>query len=306
MKRLRKLIHDEVGLAKMTIPYMKKRLPFLRCLTKEGVRQILKRMGFAWRLRRGKAAIAKKYVPERLDWSGWVVKQPQKDLNKYAYVDGTAFYLASTPEEKEDKERAGLGKKCYRLATGEDSLEDRNVGASAYAKAQGLPIKIWGFFCDGRLEYYVLPKAYTDRGKLTTEHMTGERYRTMVQKHFSNWRKKCLPRGGSVFVVKDYERFLRSEETIAAETAAGCLQVPKYPRSSPDMNAIEGWWRKLKLYLEEREPTHQESREDFLRRLRRAVDYLNANCRAQGRKLCRNQKERARDCKKLSGARTKW
>jgi len=221
-------------------------------------------------------------------------------------VDGTTFYLASTAEQKEDKERACLGKYCYRLLSGEDSLEDKNVGASSYAKAQGTPVKIWGFFCDGRLEYYVVPKDYTDNGKLTTQHMNGQRYQAMVKKHFANWRKKCLPRCSRVFVVKDYERFLRSEDTIAAETAAGLQQVPKYPKSSPDLNAIEGWWRKLKLHLEEREPTHRETREDFIRRLRRAVDHLNSNCRAQGRRLCRNQKERARDCKKLSGARTKW
>ena len=301
-----KLIHAEVGLAKLTIPYLRKRLPFLRSLSKECVRQSLKRLGFAWRLRRGKAAISKKYKPARLDWSDWVLKQPQLDLNRYAYVDGTTFYLAQTAVQHEDKERAALGKYCYRMASGEDSLEDRNVGASSYAKAQGVPVKIWGFFCDGRLEYYVLPKEYSDKGKLTTQHMNGARYRIMVEKHFAKWRKKCLPRGGSVFVVKDYERFLRSEETIAAETKSGCLQLPKYPKCSPDLNAIEGWWRKLKLYLEEREPTEMEKREDFVKRLRRAVDRMNSKCRAQGRKLCRNQKERAMECKKLSGARTKW
>ena len=74
--------------------------------------------------------------------------------------------------------------------------------------------------------------------------------------------------------------------------------APKYPKSSPDFNAIEGWWRKLKLYLEEREPTERETRDEFLRRLRRAVDHVNTKCRAQGRKLCQNQKERARECKR--------
>ena len=305
-RTITKLIHAEVGLAKLTIPYLKKRLPFLRSLSKECVRKSLLRLGFAWRLRRGKAAIAKKYKPERLAWCDWVSKQPQKDLNRYAYVDGTTFYLAATAEQHEDKERAALGKYCYRMISGEDSLEDRNVGSSSYAKAQGVPVKIWGFFCDGRLEYYVLPKEYSEKGRLTTQHMNGVRYRVMAEKHFANWRKKCLPRGGHVFVVKDYERFLRSAETIAAETKAGCQQIPKYPKCSPDLNAIEGWWRKLKLYLEEREPTERETREDFVRRLRRAVDRMNSKCRAHGRKLCRNQQERAKECKKLSGARTKW
>ena len=58
--KIKKLIHDEVGLAKVTVAYMKKRLPFLRRVSKECVRQTVQRLGFAWRLRRGKAAVAKK------------------------------------------------------------------------------------------------------------------------------------------------------------------------------------------------------------------------------------------------------
>ena len=306
LRQLKRFIHAEVGLAKVTMPYMRKRLPFLRCLSKECLRQTLRRLGYGWRLRRGKAAIAKKYKPQRLAYSQWVSAQPQRDLNRWAYVDGTTFYLARTAEEQEDKERHALGKFCYRLLDGSDSLEDQNVGPSSYAKAQGQPIKIWGFLCDGRLEYMVLPKGHDTRGKETTQHMNGVRYRRMVTQYFPAWRKACFPRGGRVFVVKDYEKFLRSAATIVAEEKAGCDQVPAYPKCSPDLNAIEGWWRKLKLYLEEREPTVRESRKHFLRRLRRAVDHLNSKCRAHGRKLCRNQKERAKRVKVLRGARTQW
>ena len=46
--RLKKLINDEVGLARVTIPYCKKRLKFLRRLSKEGVRLALHRLGLAW------------------------------------------------------------------------------------------------------------------------------------------------------------------------------------------------------------------------------------------------------------------
>ena len=130
LRKLSKFIHAEVGLAKVTMPYMKKRLPFLRRLSKECLRQSLRRLGYGWRLRRGKAAIAKKYKPERLEYSRWVSKQPQRDLNRWAYVDGTGFYLARTAEEHEDKARRVLGKYCYRLLDGSDSLEDNNVGAS--------------------------------------------------------------------------------------------------------------------------------------------------------------------------------
>ena len=164
-QKLKKLIHDEVGLARVTIAYCKKRLPFLRRLSKEGVRLALHRLGLAWRLRRAKTAIGKKYIPERIAYCKWVARQAQADLNRWAYVDGTSFHLARTPEEHEDKQRAALGKSCWRMKNGQDSLEDRNVGPSCYAKGQGQPIKIWGFFCDGYLDYYILPKAFTDTGK---------------------------------------------------------------------------------------------------------------------------------------------
>jgi transposase len=302
---LKKLIDDEVGLAKVTIPYMRKRLPFLRTVTQECVRLTLQRLGLAWRLRRRKAAVARKYKPDRLTYSDWVLKQPDSDLARWAYVDGTSVYLARTTEEHEDKQRAALGRSCWQLRTGEDSLEDRNVGASAYAKSQGQPIKIWGFFCDGHLEYFVLPKAYTKKGGETTEHMNGRRYNEMVKTHFAKWRKKCFSRG-RVFVAKDFERFLRNPANVQAEADAGCDPIAKFPKCSPDFNAIEGWWRKLKLYLEERVPTEMETRANFLQRFRRAVNYLNTNCREHGRALCRNQKTRARECKKLKGARTRW
>ena len=109
--------------------------------------------------------------------------------------------LARTAEEHADKQRAALGKCVWRLDTGEDSLEDKHVGPSAYAKAQGTPIMIWGFFCDGHLEYYVLPKEYTAKCKASTQHMNGNRYKTMVDRHFAKWCRKCT-RHGRVFVVK--------------------------------------------------------------------------------------------------------
>lgn len=99
---LKKLIDDEVGLAKVTIPYMRKRLPFLRAVTLECVRLTLQRLGLAWRLRRRKAAVARKYKPDRLKYSRWVLKQPDAELKRWAYVDGTSIYLARTAEEHED------------------------------------------------------------------------------------------------------------------------------------------------------------------------------------------------------------
>ena len=73
---LKKLIIDEVGLARVTIQYCEKRLKFLRRLSKEGVRLALHRLGFAWRLRRAKTAIAKEHVAARIKYCRWVLRQP--------------------------------------------------------------------------------------------------------------------------------------------------------------------------------------------------------------------------------------
>ena len=50
-------------------------------------------------------------------------------------------------------------------------------------------------------------------------------------------------------------------------------------------------------------PVGIESRSDFVKRLRRTVNWMSANARKHGRELCRNQKKRATQVKKLKGAR---
>ena len=87
---------------------------------------------------------------------------------------------------------------------------------------------------------------------------------------------------------------------------AGCPAVKNFPKCSPDLNAIEGQWRVLRERLEERAPEDMETRDSFLARLRRTVDWLNRNRREGATQLCTNLKTRAHDVKELAGARTKW
>ena len=95
---LKKLIIDEVGLARVTIQYCKKRLKFLRRMSKEGVRLALHRLGLAWRLRRAKTAIPKKHVAARIKYRRWVLRQPQANLNRWTFVDGTSLPLQGPPK----------------------------------------------------------------------------------------------------------------------------------------------------------------------------------------------------------------
>ena len=56
---------------------------------------------------------------------------------------------------------------------GSDALQDQNVGASSYAKAQGQPVKIWGLLGNGHLEYFLLPELVDIRGRKRTANMNG-------------------------------------------------------------------------------------------------------------------------------------
>ena len=82
--------------------------------------------------------------------------------------------------------------------------------------------------------------------------------------------------------------------------------MTNFPRSSPDLNATEGWWRVLRERLELTVPVEFESREDFLVRLRRTVHWLNDNRSDDALVLATDQKERARAVINLEGAKTKW
>jgi hypothetical protein len=231
----------------------------------------------------------------------WLLRRRDHTLRRFAYTDGTTFYLARTEQEQEDKERAGLGKWVWRMANGKDGLWHASIGPSRYAKSQGRPVKIWGMLGAGRLEYFALPVD----GKKTT-NMNGGRYNKLVKSRFAKWRRACFGAKGRVHLVKDYEKCLWQERNLTAEKKAGYDVVGNYPKCSPDLNAIEGWWGRLKNLLIERAPTKLESRSDFLRRLRRTVSWLNQNARAKGRNLCTNQKKRARQVLHLKGARCKY
>ena len=126
---------------------------------------------------------------QRLLYCRWLRKQKDAVLRKFAYTDGTTFYLARGPAEATQKQRAALGPCVYRMANGKDGLWDENVGPSLYAKAQGLPVKIWGLFADGQLHYHVLPAD----GRKTT-NMNIKRYNSLVKSKFAMWKRACFPR----------------------------------------------------------------------------------------------------------------
>ena len=188
-----------------------------------------------------------------------------------------------------------MGKFVWRMASGKDGLHDDNIGASLYAKAQGKPVKIWGFLCNGRLEYYVLPEDVDEKGRKKTTNMNIWTYNWLIESKFATWRRNCCGDDKPVHLVQDHEKCLWNPMNISALAAAGCPVLQNFPISSPDLNAIEGWWYRLRQRLEETAPNELEKRPDFLVRLRRTVNWMNANWSHDALYLATNQKERARE-----------
>ena len=303
-----KILERDVGKFIVTARSVKKKLPELRTIRDQVVQQTFARLGYAYRDRRGKAAIADEYKPARLVYCDWLLKQSQAYLNNFAYVDGTTFFLALDESQRTGKKRAALGRKIWRRKDGTDSLEDKNVGPSSYSKSQGKPVKIWGLWGDGHLEYMLLPEVKNEKGKKKSANMNGDRYKGMVRKHFADWKKKMFPRSGKTMLplVKDFEGFLRQPRNLKAEEAAGFKTLTQHTKCSPDLNAIENAWDLLQDRLLLTAPVEMECRSDFVKRLRRTVNWMNTNARNHGRKLCRNQKTRAAQVKKLQGARCSY
>ena len=105
-KLLLNLVLAERGKAKVTVPYCRRRLPFLRKVSENTVRRELFAAGLAYLRRRGKTAVPKEFRKQRLVYCRWTLRQSASDLRRYAYTDGTTFYLARGPAENHHKQRA--------------------------------------------------------------------------------------------------------------------------------------------------------------------------------------------------------
>ena len=94
----------------------------------------------------------------RMAFSRWVCSRTSTTLRRWVCSDGASFYLARSAGEKESALRGALGTHAWRMANGSDALYEDVVGPSAYWKAQGTCIRIWGLLVAGMLFVKVLPE----------------------------------------------------------------------------------------------------------------------------------------------------
>ena len=165
------------------------------------------------------------------------------------------------------------------------------VGPSAYNKAQGMPVRVWGMLAKGVLFVYVLPKEYV---------MNRWNYAWLVENRFPKWLNGCDT------IIQDYEKCLRCKEPLQAMKEIGVKVLEEHTKYSQDFNSIENCWHLLRERMYDTIPATLETREEFATRLRNAVKWLNYNYSETLLGYCTDMKKRADACIALDGGRTEW
>lgn len=288
-----RFVEKNRGIQKTTVKTIKAAYPFLKRLSNTLVRERLHEAELKWLRRRRKSLVDEPYLKPRVDFAKWVLGRHDSTLKRWAYSDGTCYYLDRSESESEQKRRRALGIYVWRRSTNADALCADCVGPSSYAKGQGEPLKVWGLVANGILHITILPKG---------EHMNRWWYAWIVEHYFPKWLDGCD------LLVQDHEGCLRKEEPLEAMKTIGVSLVPNYPKSCQDLNTCENAWKYVQDRLFETMPAGRESRDEFIPRLRNAVDWVNRNQHDALLELCHNQKKRARELLDGDppGARTRW
>ena len=284
---------DERGEQKVSVPAVKKQLPFLRKVDDSLVYDRLAEAELVYLRRRKKAIVGKTYYRQRIAYCEAVKRKHQATLEKWAYTDGTTYFLDRNDGEHEHSKRRSLGTHVWRRSDNTDAMHEECLGPSSYSKGQGRPVRVWGMVACGRIHIEIL-----DEG----EAMNTTLYVELIEDKFESWMGNCE------HLVCDFEGCIRGAPAVAALEKIGLPLVEGYPVSSQDFNAMENVWFLLKQRLDETMPVRLESRCDFIVRLKSAVAWANRNRGDHLWYLCTNQKERVEDCltTKPAGGRTKW
>ena len=294
-RQILQLVFKHRGKALVTVAFIKKMIRAARKHSHSLIERRLGQAGLAWLRRRRKSIVPAVHKTQRLEWAAWVLTRTATTLARWAYSDGTVFYLARTDNEKASSSRGALGPQVWRQTCGADALYEDCVGPSAYWKSQGAPVRIWGLLVGGMLFVYVLPAGNV---------MNRWWYSWLVSKKFPEWMMKAMGHGKK-FLVQDHERCLWAAESRVAMREQKISLLENFPKSSQDLNPIETAWREVRARLACTEPSSREQRNAFIRRLRQAVVWVNKNRAAYLQELCTSQKKRARDVQVAKGTRTK-
>ena len=288
-----KWVERNRGKKKVTVATVKKHFPFLRKCGDSLVEERLHDADLHYLRRRKKCLVTEGHLAKRVEYCRALKRKHETTLAKWAYTDGTVYYLDRSEAEHANTVRRALGSHMWRRSDNTEAMFQECIGPSSYNKAQGIPVRVWGMLASGVIHIHILEEG---------EVMDKILYTELIEDKFEDWCGACE------HLVCDFEACLRSEEALHALAKTGLTLVEDYPPVSQDFNAIENVWAILKERLDQTVPIALEGRDSFVKRLKAAVVWANRSRVDQLRYLSCNQKERAADCLRMKppGGRTKW
>ena len=114
-KAIKNLVFKNRGRVKATVKLVKKKLKAARKVSDRTVARRLVESGLAWLRRRKKTILTKVHRAARVVFAKWVLAQGAEVLRRWAYTDGTTFYLARSEPEKTASGRMALGGFVWRI-----------------------------------------------------------------------------------------------------------------------------------------------------------------------------------------------
>ena len=122
VKKILRLVFRHRGSVRVTVSFLKKKVVAARRLSTRTLQRRLCDAGLAWLRRRRKTFVSKEYKAPRVAFARWVLARKAPTLQRWAYSDGTVFYLARTEPEQDQKKRGALGVHVWRMANGSDGM----------------------------------------------------------------------------------------------------------------------------------------------------------------------------------------
>ena len=132
------------GERKVSVGRLKKQFPFLRGLSDTLVEERLYEADLVYLRRRRKPIVTKEYLRERINYCHGVKRKHDATLLKWAYTDGTTYFLDRTEPEHQHSQRHSLGTHVWRRSDNTDALYQDCIGPSSYSKGQGIAVRVWG------------------------------------------------------------------------------------------------------------------------------------------------------------------
>ena len=124
-KALVALVFKMRGKAVVTVPFCRRKLPFLKKVSVWCCRRALHDAALAWLGRRCKSWVPPPHKIMRMTYSEWLKARHQATLDRFGYTDGTTWFLAVGPSDQGDKKRAALGKRVWRMSNGRSRQPQR-------------------------------------------------------------------------------------------------------------------------------------------------------------------------------------